>query len=367
MGIEPITEFESSVNAKPSAVGNFVFFAVEKSDYASIREYYVADDSQRNDAREVTGHVPAYLTGGISQIEGSSNEDVLLIKSDGQPLSLFIYKYFWSANEKLQSSWSEWDFPDVTAILGYGFIRSTLYLVLKRADGVFLEKMELDVGAEDTTGTSYNLRGDRKILSTDARVSASYNAGTNKTTYTFTDMVWKSVPKVVGIAGNSVDNPAGYYVAIDGLPSTYNANTIVVAGDTTADEFLFCIPFTSEYTVSKQIPRAPAEGGGGSVPITEGRLQILWMNVRYSATGYFKIQVTTQGREMNEYEFNARTLSTSELGIGEIPISEEGTFRFPVLSKNDRVEIKIVSDDVLPMRIISADWIGNMIQKYKRM
>ena len=366
VGIEPITEFESSIDAKPAAVGNFVFFAVEKSDYASLREYYVADDSQRNDAREVTGHVPAYLPGGISQIEGSSNEDVLILKSDGEPLRLFVYKYFWSANEKLQSSWSYWDFPDVTAILGYGFIRSTLYLVLKRADGVFIEKMELDVGSEDGTSTGYNLRVDRKILSTDSRVSAVYNGGTDRTTYTFSDTTWKSVPKVVGVAGNSTDFPAGYYVPIYGNPSTYNANTIVVEGDTTADDFMFGLPFTSEYTVSKQIPRAPAEGGG-NVPITEGRLQILWMNIRYSVTGYFKVQVTNQGRDMNEYEFNARTLATSELGIGEIPISEEGTFRVPILSKNDRTSIKIVSDDVLPMRIISADWIGNMVQKYKRM
>jgi hypothetical protein len=366
VGIEPITEFESSINAKPAAVGNYVFFAVEKSDYASIREYYVADDSQRNDAREVTGHVPAYLTGGISQIEGSSNEDVLLIKSDGSPLTLFVYKYFWSANEKLQSSWSEWDFPDVTAILGYGFIRSTLYLVLKRADGVFLEKMELDVGAEDGTGADYNLRLDRKLLSTNALVSANYDAIADETTYTFEDIVWKSVPKVVGISGNSVENPAGYYVAIVGNPTTYNSNEIVVAGDTTDDDFMFGIPFTSEYTISKQIPRKPVDGGG-SVPVTEGRLQILWMNIRYSETGYFKIQVAAQGRDTNEYEFNARTLATSELGIGEIPISEEGSFRFPVLSKNDRVSIKIVSDDVLPMRIIAADWIGNFIQKYQRM
>ena len=91
------------------------------------------------------------------------------------------------------------------------------------------------------------------------------------------------------------------------------------------------------------------------------------MNLRYSLTGYFQVHVDCLGRERNTYEFNARTLATAELGIGEIPISEEGQLRFPVRSKNDRVDIVIASDDVLPFRIISADWIGNFVQKYQRM
>lgn len=364
VGIEPITEYESSIEAKPAAVGNFVFFAVEKSNYASLREYYVADDTQRNDAREITGHVPSYIPAGIVAIKGSSNEDFLIVKTTGDTTNLYVYKYFWSGNEKIQSSWSRWNFPDVTKVLGFDFIRSTLYMVVKRADGVFFEKIELDVGNEDSSGTGYNLGLDRKIFSTNAGVSAVYDAGTDRTTYTFADMTWKSVPDVVGITGNTVA-PPGFRVDIVGSPTTYDANTIVVEGDTTAEDFMFGIPYETSYELSDIVPRFPSSNGG-EVPFTEGRMQVFWINFRYAFTGYMQVEVEVQGRDTKTYEFNARVLSSAAIPLGQIPISEAGNFRVPVFSKNNRVNIRIKSSEFLPMRIISADWTGNLIQKFRR-
>jgi len=365
VGIEPITEFESSQIARPAAVGNFIFFGVEKSDYASVREYFVADDSQRNDGREITGHVPEYIEAGITDIEGSSNEDVLIIKTSGGAANeVIVYKYFWSGNEKLQSSWSKWTFPDVTAILGYKFIKSTVYMVFKRADGVYLEKVEMDTGAQDDSATGYNFRLDRKIFSSDATVSSAYDGGTDQTTFTFSAMTWKSVPIVIGCGGNSTYSP-GLYVGIVGSPTTYDANTIVVSGDATSEDFCFGIDYESEYTISEIVPKAPGPGGG-EVPITEGRLQVMWLNFRYAETGYFYVTVTPERRDANYYEFNGRTLGSLENPLNDVPVDTAGFFRVPVYSRSDRVILKITSSDPLPFRLISADWIGNLRQRFRR-
>jgi len=365
VGIQPITEFESSIRARPAPVGNFVFFGVEKSDFASLREYFVADDSLRNDAREITGHVPEYIPSGISRIVGTSNEDALVIQSDGSTTAeLYIYKYFWSGREKVQSSWSKWTFPDVTTILGYDFIQSTIYMVNKRADGTFLEKLELDTGAQDDSGLGYNLSLDRKIFSSDSRVSSNYDAGSDETTFTFSDMTWKSVPKIMGCNGNSATYPEGYYVDIVGSPTTYDANTIVVSGDATSDDFVFGIPYTTEYVLSDIVVKD--SDGRSSVPITEGRLQIFWITFNYADTGYFEIEVDNIGRAANTYIFNGRTLGSLENPVGTLPIDQSGTYRVPVFTRNDRAGIKISSDDALPMRILSADWIGNLFIRHKR-
>lgn len=366
VGIEPITEFESSQVARPAAIGNFIFFGVEKSDFASVREYFVADDSQRNDGREITGHIPNYIPAGIAQIEGTSNEDVMIIRSSGSTdaSEVYVYKFFWSGNEKVQSSWSKWTFPDVTAILGYKFIKSTCYFVFKRADGVFLEKIEMDTGAQDDSGTGYNFRLDRKVFSSDASVSSAYNAGLDQTTFTFTDITWKSVPIVIGCAGNTEYSP-GLYVDIVGSPTTYNANTIVVSGDATGEDFAFGVDFESEYEISEIVAKAPGPGGG-SVPITEGRLQIMWLNLRYADTGYMTVTVTPERRDANVYEFNGRTLGSLENPLNDVPVDTAGFFRVPVYSRSDRVRIVVTSSDPLPFRLISADWIGNLRQRFKR-
>lgn len=366
VGIEPITEFESSITARPEPVGNFVFFAVEKTDFASVREYFVADDSLRNDAREITGHVPEYLPSGIELISGSSNEDILLIKTSGSTSpEIYVYKYFWSGQEKVQSSWSKWTFPDVTAILGFDFIRSTVYMVNKRADGVFLEKMDLDTGAQDGSGTGYNYRLDRKVFSNEAGVSASYNAGLNQTTFTFSEITWKSVPKVIGIAGNSENYPVGYYTAIVGAPTTYDANTIVVEGDATGDDFAFGIPFETVYELSDIVVKEQGPDRG-AVPITEGRLQIFWITFNYADSGYFEIEVNNVGRAANRYTFNGRTMGSLENPVGDLPIDQSGTFRVPVFTRNDRANVTIKSDDALPFRMLSADWIGNLFVRFRR-
>ena len=367
VGIEPITEFESSTDAKPRPVGNFVFFGVEKSDYASLREYYVADDSLRNDAREITGHIPEYLPAGITDIVGSSNEDIVILRSSGSATDneLYVYKYFWSGQEKIQSSWSKWTFPDVNAIHGYEFIRSALYLVLERDDGVYLEKIEMDTGAEDDTATGYVLCADRKSFTGQPGVSAAYDSGSDTTTFTFTQLEFASAPVVIGVEGNSDDYPPGYSVTLVGFVS--GDDHLTVAGDATSDSFMFGLPYTAEYTLSEIVPKAGRDDTGGMVPVTEGRLNLLWLNFRYAFSGYFKITVSTQTRADNVYEFNGRTLGDAASNpINDLPIDASGTFRVPVYSKSDRATIKVSSDDVLPFRMISADWIANFYQRFRR-
>jgi len=552
VGIDPITEFESSIQARPAAVGNFIFFGVEKSDYASVREYYVADDSLRNDAREITGHVPRYLPSGIKRIAGSSNEDVIIMQSSGSAVNeLFVYKYFWSGQNKVQSAWGKWSFPDVDAILGFDFIKSTLYVVTKRGDGVHLEKMELDTGSEDDSGTSYDYHLDRKTFSTNADVTGTYyGENLDHTAYTFADIDWDNTvePVCVGIAGNSATYPVGYNVPFlqftanlltksealdhadwtktgaatitqttltsptntatmdeitftagptDGVLQTYtpdassmevgdswnyafyyeptgtagvfktkirfatggtpeeseitvdtSTNTITVGptnggvatitplnggfyrvnigktitnasnadvevyitqgasgtfrcwghylnsgltagyyigtdatnenealvyeGDLTADDFAFGIPYTAEYVVSELVAKAPSstgggdQQGGGTVPITEARNQLYWLNFKYDDTGYFKVQVDNVGRDANTYVFNGRESSYVDNEVGALPIKSRGSFRVPLLGRSDRITVTVTSDDILPFNLISADWMANLHMKFKR-
>ena len=362
VGIEVLTEYESSREAPPVAVGNFVFFVVEKSDYASIREYFVSNENERNDAREISAHVPEYLPSGITIVEGTSNEDLILIHAPSDADTIYVYKYFWSGNQKVQSSFSKWTFPDVTKVIGYNFFESVLYVLFRRADGLFLERMELDQGAQDDSGLSGSLSLDRKVVTTDSNVSESYSAGTGKTTYTVSDITWTTAAVAVAIAGNTTEYPPGFEA-----PNEESAGTsdVVLDGDSTAEEFLFGIPYEKTYEFSEIHVKASGDRGS-QVPVAEGRLQLQRIKIVYEDTGYFKVQVIQEGRaDTKEYEYTGRNLGTDENLVNALPL-QSGVFSVPLQSKNDRVRIKMTTTSPMPFRILSADWTGNWHARGKR-
>jgi hypothetical protein len=49
-----------------------------------------------------------------------------------------------------------------------------------------------------------------------------------------------------------------------------------------------------------------------------------------------------------------------------VPV-ERGKFRFPLMSKNDQIEIEIVNDSFLPCHFLSAEWEGFFILRSKRL
>ena len=104
------TNFETSTEAKPVAAGKTIFFPFQRGAFSGIREYMIDVASETNDANEVTSHVPEFITGTVKKMAVSSNEEVLCVLSDTDRRELYIYKYYYNDQEKLQSSWSKWKF-----------------------------------------------------------------------------------------------------------------------------------------------------------------------------------------------------------------------------------------------------------------
>jgi hypothetical protein len=121
--------------------GTNVIFPCKSGNYTTFREYYVQPDSLLNDAADITSHVPNYIPSGYVQSEVCNALDVLFTQSSGEPSALYVYKYMWRDNEKVQSSWSKWTFDG--DIIGFGVIETDLFIVIKRNGQVCLEKIQL--------------------------------------------------------------------------------------------------------------------------------------------------------------------------------------------------------------------------------
>jgi len=335
VNISPITEYDVSSDVKPLALTNYVYFPFSRANFEGMYEFYVDASTDVYEASEVTVQTPKYVPTSLRQLVGSPAEDVIVATSSSNLKHLFIYKYFWQNKEKIQSSWSRFEFAD--DIVGVGFIDSDLYLVTKDGTQTNLERMSMESGLVDT-GKDYAILLDRRVPSTD--LSASYSAGTKLTTVT--TMPYDPVNSVVYTA-------AGERYAI----TRVDDDEFTVVGDLSSTSFYVGLEYDMEYTFSTQTLKQPTERGGKAT--SNFTFQTLRNGaIDYSDTGHFTVEVTPLYRDTYNYAFNPATLGASSL-LGSLVV-DSGSFRFPIHAKHDEATIKVKSSSALPAKLLAAEF-----------
>ena len=348
VSIKPVTEFEASMKATPVSSGKTVFFATDKGEWGGVREYItLPDNSDQNDASDITAHVPRYVRGNVSRLECSTNEDMLLVLSEEMRTSLWLYKYFWNGSEKIQSAWSRWDMCG--EVLSAAILNTGVYLIMQYGDGVYLEKMDITPGYKDE-GETFEYCLDRKITERDVTLGA-YDAINKTTAITLPyDIPAGYTPVVVTRTGGQ-DAPGNLLRRV----RVTGPRTLTVEGPDAHGKKLFIgIPYTSSYTFSTFAIR---EGDSKGNAVTTGRLQLRRLTLNCSNTGFLHMHVTPKCRPTSTHTFTGRELGHGTNIIGAIPLYT-GTINFPILSLNTQVEVKVGSDSFLPFALVNASWEG---------
>lgn len=340
VSVDVTTQFEASLRAKPVSAGKYVFFATKRGKWSGMREYFVESDNETNDAADITSHVPSFIEGEVRSLTASSNEDSLLVLTEDQPNNIFIYRYYWSGSEKLQSSWSVWEMGG--RVLSCDFNLSEIIMLIQRDDGVYLERLNLstDRAELDTEFTSADGDKIKFGINLDRRVTLRATPAIGE----FTTIPYTIPPDLIYV------NKRGRIV-----------EEADVAGELANGDPVFAgLPYTFEYVFSEQVIKEENE------PITIGRVQLRNFNLVYNDTGFFETRVTPQKRSTSVSTFGGRIVGGFSNVIGYASIAS-GTFRFPVLSKSDQVEIKIQSDSFLPCVFQSAEWEGFYTLRSRRL
>lgn len=352
VGIKVATEFPCNTTAKPVGIGKNVYFAVDKGDWSAFREYFADLNNLTNDSLDITGHVPKYVPGGVYKIAASTNEDILVALSTKDTSSLFVYKYFWANNDKLQSSWSKWTFGSDSTILNVDFIGSDMYLVVNRSDGAYLEKITVSLG-DIGPNEPYTVHLDRKVQLTSGNVD--YGSG-----YTVISQT------ALGYAPST----GSYQLVIKSHPTLkpgeildviWDGTNAKVAGNITGGTYTFGRKYTFTYQLSTITVRQNTQTGGQKSD-TEGRLQLRKIAFNYSDSGYFKVTVTPAGRDTYNYIYSGKILGNSSATIGSYSVSS-GRFLLPVVSRNIGTVITLQNDTPLPSTFLSADWEGFYVKR----
>lgn len=350
VSIDVASEFPIQATVRPVGAGANLYFASPRGDFTAIREYFVNQNNETKDASDVTAHCPKYIPKNAYILTASTAEDALFVASLDDTDTLYIYKWYWRGEEKLQSSWSKWTFGTDATLYGLGIIDTTLYLCLKRTDGIYLEKIMLQSGVLDGN-LNFSIHLDRKC-----EVTGVYDGGNDWTTWTLpyedasTDFLVIRGPDFGQQEGNSVTNTT--------RPSN---TTIRVSGDFSAGECWVGRKYTHEYTFSTIFVR---DGDGQA--IVSGRLQLLKLYVSFANSGYFYMTVTPGAQNAYEYDYGHNLkVGTPEAVIGQAYIAT-GKFDVPIMAKSDNVIIKIINDSYFPSAVQSAEWEGNHVMLTRR-
>lgn len=336
---DPTTHFASSRNCSPVGAGSNVFFASPRGGSSAIREYFVQGGSLTNDASDITAHVPQLLPKNLIKLSASTIMDVLVCLSKDDPSKLYVYKYFWSGDEKAQSAWFKWDFGGT--IINMDFIETYLYVLILRGTQVCLERINME--KVNTGSLPYRVHLDRSVA-----VTGTYNTGTGYTTWVlpFTDANAVSAFSVI----KSTDGDQIHF-----LTKPFN-NTLVAPGNHSGFPCYIGLKYTHRHNFSEWHIKAP----NSNVAIQQGRLIIRTLTITFSNTGYFRVEVTPEGRPTKVNPFNPIVLGQYYIGT---PTLYDDTKRFNITAKSEKTKIELVNDSHLPADFHSGAFEGTFISR----
>ena len=354
VSVNVTTEYETLDSVQPKGSGNNVFFLFNKGQFTGVREMYVEADGETNQGEDITANIPKYVPSEVFKIAIASNENILVALSgkSGEVNNLYIYQWFFAQSRRLQSSWHRWKIgADAnTTILNVDFIGTTLYLVIQRSDGVYIETVDCAPASTDT-GESYLTHLDRKLDNT--QITESYNSGTNVTTITLPYTI-DATMKLVGKSGAS--NKAGRDITL----ASQTGTTLTVAGDITGFNYFIGEQYEFAYTFSQQYLALGQNTQGSRTRIREGRLQIRNWTVSFNDTEFFQSEVTPVGRSTSSATFTGTIVGTGLAGTVNL---EDGDFTFAVQSRNENLTIQLKNNSHLPCNFVNAEWEGYYVSQ----
>tara|TARA_B000000609_G_scaffold158043_1_gene154251 strand:+ start:767 stop:3220 length:2454 start_codon:yes stop_codon:yes gene_type:complete len=369
------TEFESSDDAAPVGSGSSIYFLTKKGTFAGIREYITQTDVTLKDAANITIHVPRLIPSNIFKLAVSNNQDILVCLGTDNPNKLFINRWlFGGQGQKVLNSWFTFTINANRRIKNIDFIGTDLFLVIEEDNVVTLEKLPFESDFKETN-SEFEFHLDHKVTEGSTGVSIAFNAGTNKTTFTVPYRL-RGEMNVVGryLASGETStfvDPNGTTQTLK--PATIIQTTNLTNGSTTTIEaegdyrnakVIIGEPYDMHYRFSKQrITESPQQN---SAEIISSRLQLHHFYIKFEKSGFFQVEVTPENRDTSTHKFSGRLLGAASSAIGELNL-ETGTFRVPIMSRADRVDIDVKNKTFLPTLLASAEYEAMFHMKSRRM
>lgn len=337
--ITQLADYRSDPGVRPAIAGTSLFFAIDEAQSTSIREFTFDPQTGAKDGPSVTDHCDRFLPASLSSMAANGHLNLLAAASDEEPRRVYVYKYYTKGSEKLQSSWSYWDFGASSVVHAVDFIDNDMIVLITRGAETSLESIPCDEGFRDTRpDLTVNL--DRRLVMED--LVSSYSAITLKTTFTLPYLAPADI-KVVTSVGAAL------------TVSSVSSYSVVVNGDHTASTGWLGIPYEMRVRLSEIVPKTA--GADGQTAVVAGQLTVQHMTITVGSTGYFTVEVGQTYRDTYTHTFTGTLLGDGENLIGS-PAFAWQPFRFSVMAVAGELAMDLVSSSYLPCAFLNAEWQG---------
>lgn len=343
--IDCLSKYPNSPAHRPVVAGSRLYSTRGKGGFTQVLEFYAteSDNGLKLEAVDITADLPKYVEGSPLALAGDASLGQLALLTDDDGLSLYVYSYLFNGQERVQSSWSRWNFA-AGQIVGLDCIDGKLGLVQVHDDGGYLSTIDLNVGLDAVSTDEGAQYLDRRVTDQTTGVSAAYSVGTDTTTWTLpfevdtdgsegTLMVVRRSPLSV----LATSRPAANQIAVTGQ------------GDLSAASVFIGVDYEFRYELSRLFYRRDG------IPETRGRTIIRYLDVLYHDTTGFDVEVTLQGRDPYTYTFDQ-----------EDGLPDSGTFRVPIQSRNLHTTIELVNSSPGVCAFAGLDWEGDHSQRSRR-
>jgi hypothetical protein len=342
VSITPITNYETDTSTTPLELGSYIYFPFSRGSFSGVREFSTNINTDSYDSLEITSHVPQYIPSNILDMAGSTTENLICLVSSSDTKSMYVYKYYWSGEQKVLSSWSQFTFP--FDIRGFEFVESDLYIVATKNGKTELLVMPMEeklVDTDATFNTYLDMRQNKSV------------SGSSTITLGFTPEATDTVQVYTRESGST---KAGALIN-----STINGNTITVDSAYNNTPVWVGIKYTMSYTFSDQVFKQTANQSRS--PSGVARHLLKGGTLFFSDTAAFRVEVTPKARSTYNNPFTSTVVGSTT--IGTTPI-ESGSFSFPIMSAAKDTKIKIVNDSGLPSNFQSAEFESFIHSRSKR-
>lgn len=339
------SSYENSTIARPVVNDNTIIFAQEKSGASAVYEMYPTGNTELSfEATNISEHIPSYISGKIINIHASSLASTVVVETDSNDNTLYVYRYYNSGQKRVQSAWSKYELTCNHLKLG-GFLSDKFHLIeghyTSTGDEVgecswILSYMKFD--NTDSLSHSVDLAWDVP--------TAKMTADTPSSGITQIEMEWN-------MAGNTdreenivvFDKTTNVLYPVDVTTSINNQYVYVTGAISSNTNIVIGIKFTASYEFSKQyIKRGSADGK--EVAVTDGRTTNKWMEIYFNDTQHLTATVSFPSyakRTTSTKTFSGNPDNTiTGVRTGEQP-SETSTLRTSVAARNDLPTITLSS------------------------
>ena len=355
VAVKQVGDFLTNATVKPYSLGYTAFFTSEVGGYTLAREFYLGSATDdRLQSSDLTIQCTQYIPGNARYISASRDHKILFVLTRDEPNCIYVYKFEYDGQSKVQSAWCKWDLAignieSLTVMGSYLYCVSTL--------GSQRELTRIDIRDQQDLPGNELLRLDMQSIPSPVYYANGISGDGEAETllnlpYDGTDVteVW--------------DLTSGYTVPVDRYTEGGN---LFVKGDfrdkVNSGYVVVGIPYEMDVKLSTLYMKAPKKPQG-EILVTDGRLTIQYVNVAYTDTASFNVEVNNRGRDAVVHYAGPKAGHVT-VNYGEVP-KTSGALRVPVRSKNENTEISIKNPDPFGCTILHVDWFGKHVANARR-